>query len=173
MLANKISWGIFPLFLFPRTISERFSCFFLIYLVESISDDIWAPKFLIMDSICKTILNKELCGFFISSVVSFGNRLFLEIHPFHLKTLALSNSGILSNSGLHFVTKNMCDCRQVTHTFYPNFIAILSKEQDLGILQSSLHYYLSLLLQLRGKAFLHLGQDGGEKNQSDVAIYMV
>ena len=56
MLANRISWGMSSLLLVSKTISERLGYFFFMYLVELISDDIWTPKFSIMDSISKNNL---------------------------------------------------------------------------------------------------------------------
>ena len=55
MLANRISWGMSPLLLVSKTISERLGYFFFMYLVELISDDIWTPKFSITDSMSKII----------------------------------------------------------------------------------------------------------------------
>ena len=45
MQANRINWGVFPLLLVSKTISERLGYFFFMYLAELISDDIWTPKF--------------------------------------------------------------------------------------------------------------------------------
>ena len=42
---QTINWGVFPLLLVSKTISERLGYFFFMYLAELISDDIWTPKF--------------------------------------------------------------------------------------------------------------------------------